>query len=98
VKGETRLGSVFFVLRPRETQQATNSRKGRPLKVSTHSKPKALLAQLMRDNPGADEASLKTLFDELVRKDRNLQIGIIEDVFDDLGVDGVLSLLSKNKH
>ena len=66
------------------------------------SKPKALLARLVRDNPHADEASIRALFNDLLhrdlRKGGDMLEAILKDVFDDVGIDEVNALLTKKKH
>jgi hypothetical protein len=52
-----------------------------------------LLEQLVKSNPNATDAELLEAFKELVRRDESLQESIFDDVFQELGADGIKRLL-----
>jgi hypothetical protein len=52
------------------------------------------------DNPHASEQELQTVFIELVKKDRKVQEAIFEDIYRELGPDGLSELFKakSSKH
>jgi hypothetical protein len=59
--------------------------------------PKDVLAKLIADNPKASKDDLYAAVRELVGRDEGLQRAIFDEVFDELGPEGIASLLRRSE-